>query len=110
MAATLLRQEGWDAIHVSEVQMSSAPDSDILEFARRTNRVCVTLDHDFHAHLATTKSERPSVILLRVQGLTAKTLAAILQRVWESCEVAIEAEAAVTANSRAVRVRNLPLR
>ena len=51
-AATLLRADGWDAIHVIETGLDSAQDADILDFALRENRVCVTLDHDFHVHLA----------------------------------------------------------
>jgi predicted nuclease of predicted toxin-antitoxin system len=39
--------------------MDRAEDADILEFARRDSRVCVTLDHDFHAHLATTGKDAP---------------------------------------------------
>ena len=34
--------------------MDRAEDAEILQFARNDSRVCVTLDHDFHAHLAAT--------------------------------------------------------
>jgi hypothetical protein len=47
--AGLLRESGWDAVHVSEVGLGSADDTEILENARAADRVCVTLDHDFHA-------------------------------------------------------------
>jgi predicted nuclease of predicted toxin-antitoxin system len=52
--------------------MHRAEDAEILPFSRDDSRVCVTLDHDFHAHLAVTGHGRPSVVLLRVQGLDAK--------------------------------------
>ncbi len=58
-AAAMLRDEGWDAVHVSEIDMRTADDVDILNVARNTDRVCITLDHDFHAHLALTKSGFP---------------------------------------------------
>ena len=51
-AAKLLRAEGWDALHVGEAGLDRADDSDILEFARQRGMACVTLDHDFHTHLA----------------------------------------------------------
>lgn len=34
-AADLLRAEGWEALHVSEVGLDQADDSEILEFARQ---------------------------------------------------------------------------
>lgn len=52
LAAAMLRETGWDAVHVSEIGLDAADDWEILESARQADRVCVTLDHDFHAHLA----------------------------------------------------------
>ncbi|MEI2771790.1 MAG: DUF5615 family PIN-like protein [Candidatus Competibacter sp.] len=49
--ASRLRREGWDVVHVGEIGMSRATDQEILDYARRENRVCVTLDADFHALL-----------------------------------------------------------
>ena len=60
-AATILREAGFDSIHVSEIGMERADDVLILERARQDQRVCVTLDHDFHAHLAVAGQGRPSV-------------------------------------------------
>ena len=39
-AATYLRGEGWDAVHVREIEI----DPEILAFALRESRVVVTLD------------------------------------------------------------------
>jgi predicted nuclease of predicted toxin-antitoxin system len=64
----MLRDDGWDAVHVSEIEMQTAEDVEILNVARQTDRICITLDHDFHAHLAIAKSGRASVVLLRVQA------------------------------------------
>src|SRR3954447_23402240 len=58
-AAVILRDHGWDAVHVSEIKMQTADDVDILNVARNTDRICITLDHDFHAHLALTRSGLP---------------------------------------------------
>ena len=57
----LLAQAGWDVTHVSEIGMSRADDIDILQRARAEQRVCVTLDADFHALLATSGERGPSV-------------------------------------------------
>jgi predicted nuclease of predicted toxin-antitoxin system len=79
--ALLLRKEGWDAVHVAETGLHTADDLLILEAAATAGRVCVTLDHDFHAHFAIAKSGRPSVVLLRVEGLDAAGQAALIRAV-----------------------------
>lgn len=109
-AAALLRRGGIDAVHVSEIGMERAQDDDILERARAEERVCVTLDHDFHAHLAIARHGHPSVMLLRVQGLDAKGQADLIQSVCTQCEAALNEGAAVSADSSSIRIRRLPLR
>ena len=47
-AATLLRSEGIDTIHVGEIGMSEAEDVEIIQRAREERRVIATLDADFH--------------------------------------------------------------
>jgi predicted nuclease of predicted toxin-antitoxin system len=109
-AATLLRSGGWEALHVGEAGLDRADDADILEFARQHGMACVTLDHDFHTHLALALSASPSVIMVRVAGLTAEGQVALIKAVWEACEEAIAEGAAVSADGVAVRFRRLPLR
>ena len=109
-AAALLRLDGWDAIHLIEVGLDRADDEEILEFARQNGRACVTLDHDFHAHLALAKSDAPSVILVRLEGLDSVHQAQLIRRVWELCAEDIAAGAAVSVDRVAIRLRRLPLK
>lgn len=109
-AAVILRREGIDAVHVAEIGMDRAEDADILQVARDDSRICVTLDHDFHAHLATAGHGRPSVILLRVQGLDASGQADLIRSVCRQCEAALSEGAAISADRESVRVRRLPLK
>jgi predicted nuclease of predicted toxin-antitoxin system len=105
----LLAQAGWDVIHVSEIGMSRADDIDILERARAEQRVCVTLDADFHALLATSGERGPSVVRVRREGLDAGALAALLQAAWPGIEAALTDGAMVTIMDRSIRVRRLPI-
>jgi predicted nuclease of predicted toxin-antitoxin system len=107
--AILLREAGWDVVHVSEAGMSRANDADILRRARAESRVCVTLDADFHSLLATSGERRPSVIRIRQQGLDAAALAALLAGIWPNIEAALQGGALVTITGRSVRVRRLPV-
>ena len=109
-AAAILRDEGWDAVHVADIGMQTADDVNILDVARSSGRICITLDHDFHAHLALTRSDGPSVVLLRVQGLHSTGQAALIRVVCEACAAALSAGAAVSADASTVRIRRLPLR
>lgn len=67
--ASLLREAGVDALHVSEIGYSSANDIDILQKANDENRIVATLDADFHTILALASAQAPSVIRLRIEGL-----------------------------------------
>lgn len=78
-AATLLRQVGWNVVHLSEIGMSRASDADILQRARAETRACVTLDADFYSLLPTSGERGPSAIRIRRQGLDAAALAVLLQ-------------------------------
>jgi predicted nuclease of predicted toxin-antitoxin system len=109
-AAMLLRQHGIEAVHVSEIGMAKADDTQILDAARTADRVCVTLDHDFHTHLALAGHGRPSVILLRVEGLSAEGQAGLIERICLHCQVALTEGVAISADGHNIRIRRLPLR
>lgn len=90
--------------------MERAEDVEILERARNEERICITLDHDFHMHLAVAGNGRPSVILLRTQGLDAQGQADLIRSVYVQCEQEISGGAAISADGESIRLRRLPLR
>ncbi|MCC5601530.1 DUF5615 family PIN-like protein [Nostoc favosum] len=51
-AAALLRDAGIDTIHLGEIGMSEAEDTEIIQKAREERCVVATLDADFHTLLA----------------------------------------------------------
>jgi predicted nuclease of predicted toxin-antitoxin system len=105
----ILTRSGWEVTHVSEIGMSRASDADILERAKTEQRVCITLDADFHALLALGAEAGPSVVRVRKEGLDAGALAALLETVWPHIEEALDAGAMVTVTERSVRIRRLPI-
>ena len=107
--AALLSQAEWDVIHVSEIGMSRADDTEVLRRARADSRVRVTLDADFHSLLATSGERGPSVIRIRKEGLDATALAALLQTIWSRVEDALNSGALVTVAEQSIRVRGLPI-
>ncbi|MFN9734892.1 MAG: DUF5615 family PIN-like protein [Microcystis sp.] len=108
-AATLLRDAGIDTIHVGEIGMSEAEDSDIIQRARDEGRVVATLDADFHTLLALDVANTPSVIRIRVERLRAQALTNLLLTVIPECEEDLEQGSAITVEPSRIRIRRLPL-
>lgn len=95
---------------MSEADLDRADDPEILSFARQRGMTCVTLDHDFHMHLAVSLSDSPSVIFVRIEGLSAVWQAELIKAVWGVCGQALAEGAAVSTDGVTVRVHRLPLR
>ncbi|MBU6187085.1 MAG: DUF5615 family PIN-like protein [Synechococcales bacterium] len=108
-AAALLRDAGIDTIHVGEIGMSEAEDSDIIQRTRDEGRVVATLDGDFHTLLALDVATTPSVIRIRIERLRAQALTNLLLTVIAECEEDLKQGAAITVEPSRIRIRRLPL-
>lgn len=108
-AVKLLSSAGWDVVHVGEIGLSRAEDQKILDHARKDDRICVTLDADFHAILAIEEATSPSVVRIRKEGLTAKAIYDLLVSLWPRIEKSLTHGALVTVTEQSVRVRRLPI-
>ena len=104
-----LRKEGIEALHVGEIGLASASDSKILEFGLQEHRILVKLDADFHALLALSGTNEPSVIRIRIEGLRAEDHARLLAHVLSACKEDLGKGAMVTVTEKGIRVRQLPL-
>jgi predicted nuclease of predicted toxin-antitoxin system len=104
----LLRQLGHEVAHVGDLGMARAKDEEILAIAKESNAIIVTLDADFHALLVHDSATGPSVIRLRVQGLGASKLCAVINNVLVSCGDELAKGAAVSASENYARVHRLP--
>ncbi|MEU7001629.1 DUF5615 family PIN-like protein [Nonomuraea sp. NPDC046570] len=60
--ADLLTKADHDAVHVRDLQATSAPDSTIMALAVKGSRVIISADTDFGALLAQARAIEPSVI------------------------------------------------
>jgi predicted nuclease of predicted toxin-antitoxin system len=108
-AAKLLTETGIDTVHVAEIGLATADDTDILERARDEKRVVVTLDADFHALLALSTATSPSVIRVRIERLRAQALTNLLLRVIGEVAEELEQGVVLTVEPSRVRLRRLPL-
>jgi predicted nuclease of predicted toxin-antitoxin system len=108
-AANLLRQAGFDAIHTGEIGMAKSEDDEILKRALTEDRIVVTFDADFHAHLALSQAHKPSVIRIRIEGLRAEQFSELIQKVIQQCTDDLNAGAIVSVNDFQIRLRHLPV-
>jgi predicted nuclease of predicted toxin-antitoxin system len=104
-----LADSGIEASHWSTLGASNAPDSEIMGYARANDYIVLTHDLDFGAILAATHGEKPSVVQIRADDVSPRTIgkqviAALLQMALE-----LEDGALLTIDTSRTRVRVLPL-
>jgi predicted nuclease of predicted toxin-antitoxin system len=108
-AANRLREVGYVCTHVGEIGMSTATDREILAFAEGQRAIIVTLDADFHTIIAVSGLSTPSVIRLRLQGLNALAITAIVEEVFSSFAGQLERGCLVTVKTKKITCRMLPI-
>ena len=107
--ASHLQDEKWDILHVGEIGLSKAKDTELIEYARENGRVIITLDSDFHAFIAVTNAESPSVIRIRIEGLKGPDMALLIRQIWPKIEFSVNQGAMVTVTEKSIRIHKLPL-
>jgi predicted nuclease of predicted toxin-antitoxin system len=102
---------GHEAVHVRDLGMSRASDTEILAFAHREGLVILSSDTDFGELLARSNAALPSVVLFRRQGeRRAAQIAALLAANLDSVAEDLDAGAIVVLEADRVRIRRLPMR
>jgi predicted nuclease of predicted toxin-antitoxin system len=108
-SSALLRNAGWDVVHVAELGMATASDAALLAFAAAERRWILTLDADFHRLLAISGASAPTVIRIREERLTAEPLVNLILAAVEHSTAALEAGAVASVTARKARLRALPI-
>ena len=110
LVATGLRDAGHDSVHARDVDLRSAGDTAVLEFARENGYVVVSADTDFGTLLAASGASTPSVVLIRrtIDRRASRLLALLLENLGQ-VEQVLEEGAVVVLEDARVRVRRLPL-
>ncbi|MFN2487697.1 MAG: DUF5615 family PIN-like protein [Acidimicrobiia bacterium] len=106
----LLRANGHDAEHVSDLGLESASDPVILEKSREENRILISADTDFGTLLAESHAQLPSIILIRrTSNRRAFQLASLIEANLADLTDDLESGCVVVFDAERVRVRKLPL-
>ncbi len=106
---TFLESSGFEAAHWSDVGMVSAPDSEIMQYAKANNWIILTHDLDFGAILAATGGDAPSVVQIRADNLSTDAIGATVVAALNAMADALKNGALVTVEPSRTRVSMLPI-
>ncbi|MDA8078200.1 MAG: DUF5615 family PIN-like protein [Nitrospiraceae bacterium] len=104
-----LAAEGIAAVHWSKVGSSSAPDQELMAWAKSKGYIVLTHDLDFGAILAATNADAPSVVQLRFQDLAPSHAIQFVVKVLNGHQRELEQGALISLDEDKARVRILPL-
>jgi predicted nuclease of predicted toxin-antitoxin system len=104
-----LRSLGHDALHVADLDLHHAPDTEILDRAASEGRVVVTADLDFPRLLALSESAQAAVILFRGGDFDTAWARQRLQQVLSSVPENELAASLVVVERERIRRRRLPI-
>lgn len=107
---TLLERNGYEVKHWSEIGPLTAPDTEVMEWARRNNCVVFTHDLDFGTLLYVTKAVAPSVIQLRCEDIRPRSVGEIVLKALKKAQKEIGQGALIIIDPRKSRIRLLPLK
>lgn len=105
----VLEAENIEAVHWSSVGKITAPDEEIMQFARENDFVVFTHDLDFGAMLALTQASSPSVLQVRAQDILPKSIGQIVITILQKYKDELEQGALIVFDKSKERVRILPL-
>lgn len=105
-----LAATGQDAVHWSSLGSGTAPDTEIMAYAKAHDLVVLTHDLDFGAILAATQGEKPSVLQIRADDTSPDVIGWQVLAALQQMATELEAGALVTVEPNRSRVRLLPFR
>lgn len=106
----VFEEAGHEAAHWSNVGPTTAPDENIMDWARANSSVVFTHDLDYGALLYATRASAPSVIQLRCEDVRPATMQAAVLSALDALETDLINGALVTIDPGKRRVRTLPFR
>jgi predicted nuclease of predicted toxin-antitoxin system len=102
-----LARHGFEAVHWSTIGAATAPDSEILTWAKEHGFVVITNDLDFSAISPRAPARRPA---FRTQDLLSDEVVSTVAHAIEAHWDHIQRGALLSIDEAATRVRVLPLR
>jgi predicted nuclease of predicted toxin-antitoxin system len=107
--ADFLRNLGYDAIHLHDLESDRSTDPAVLQMARNEGRILLTHDLDFGELIAASGANTPSVIIFRLRNMNPRNVNRFLKGIITEHREALEKGAIASVTEGQVRIRLLPL-
>lgn len=104
-----LCEKAYDAIHVRDIDMAAASDTEILDIADEQGRIIISADTDFGTLLALRQMSKPSFILFRQSDKRPKSQLRCLLLHLPKLQDDLKAGCIVVFEDQRIRLRNLPI-
>ncbi|MDB9420545.1 MAG: hypothetical protein EWV55_06950 [Microcystis viridis Mv_BB_P_19951000_S69] len=105
----LLREQGYDAIHLIEENLEKMTDQNILDKARQEERILLTVDLDFAQLLAISGDSLPSVILFRLGNVSREVVNRRLLAILNDYATELTNGLIISVTDVSIRLRHLPI-
>lgn len=105
----LLREQGYDAIHLIEENLEKMTDQNILDKARQEERILLTVDLDFAQLLAISGDSLPSVILFRLGNVSREVVNRRLLAILNDYVTELTNGLIISVTDVSIRLRHLPI-
>ena len=110
IVAKHLGDRDFDVVHVRDIGLQSASDTEILRLAEQQGRIIISADTDFGTLLAIRQKQHPSFVLLRRQkGIQPQDTAKLLTGILPQLEDTLRQGAIVVVTDNRIRIRSLPV-
>ena len=105
----VLRAHGHEGVHAHQIGQDRATDGELLEMARREERVVITADLDFPRLLALSSARGPGLILFRGGSYSDVEMCDLLERVLIEMPPEVLERSICVVDRKRIRATRLPL-
>ena len=109
--ADLLKNDGFDVVHVRKIGLQHSSDKEIFDYAADKNRIIISADTDFGLLLSQRNKQKPSVIIFR-KGAERDPLQQgklLKLNLSENVKEALHSGSIVIIEQDKLRIKSLPL-
>jgi predicted nuclease of predicted toxin-antitoxin system len=107
---SFLAESGFEAVHWADIGPDNSSDSELMQWAAEHDHIVLTADLDFGAILAATQRNRPSIVQVRSDILTPRSIGSVVLAAIRQTRQELLDGAIVSIDPGRARLRILPLK